>query len=71
MITDIHFLGTSDPYVVFTVNGERVHKSQVMKKTLNPVWKNEQFTVPIVCIAIYRVQNKNVRKIYKHISFVF
>ncbi|KAI7856792.1 hypothetical protein BDC45DRAFT_502332 [Circinella umbellata] len=39
--------GTSDPYVVFTVNGERVHKSQVMKKTLNPVWKNEQFTVPI------------------------
>ncbi|KAI9488020.1 C2 domain-containing protein [Zychaea mexicana] len=39
--------GTSDPYVVFTVNGDRVHKSGVVKKTLNPVWKNEQFTVPI------------------------
>ncbi|CDS11701.1 hypothetical protein LRAMOSA03964 [Lichtheimia ramosa] len=39
--------GTSDPYVVFTVNGERVHKSSVVKKTLNPVWKNEQFSVPI------------------------
>ncbi|KAI8374245.1 uncharacterized protein BYT42DRAFT_575688 [Radiomyces spectabilis] len=39
--------GTSDPYVIFTVNGERVHKSNVVKKTLSPVWKHEQFTVPI------------------------
>ncbi|KAI9011886.1 C2 domain-containing protein [Phycomyces nitens] len=39
--------GTSDPYVVFTVNGERVHRSAVIKKTLNPVWKNEVFTVAI------------------------
>ncbi|KAI8138974.1 hypothetical protein BJV82DRAFT_628590 [Fennellomyces sp. T-0311] len=39
--------GTSDPYVVFTVNGERVYKSSVVKKSLNPTWKNEQFTVPI------------------------
>lgn len=40
--------GTSDPYVVFTVNGERVHKSATVKKTVNPSWKNEQFIVPIV-----------------------
>ena len=40
--------GTSDPYVVFTVNGERVHKSATIKKSLNPSWKNETFTVPIV-----------------------
>lgn len=40
--------GTSDPYVVFTVNGERVHKSATVKKTVNPSWKNEQFVVPIV-----------------------
>ncbi|KAI9266580.1 C2 domain-containing protein [Phascolomyces articulosus] len=39
--------GTSDPYVVFTVNGDRVHKSATIKKTLNPSWKNETFTVPI------------------------
>ncbi|KAG2225823.1 hypothetical protein INT45_007067, partial [Circinella minor] len=39
--------GTSDPYVVFTVNGERVHKSATIKKSLNPSWKNETFTVPI------------------------
>ncbi|ORZ18645.1 C2 domain-containing protein [Absidia repens] len=39
--------GTSDPYVVFTVNGERLFKSTVVKKTLNPEWKNETFTVPI------------------------
>ncbi|KAI8099043.1 C2 domain-containing protein [Halteromyces radiatus] len=39
--------GTSDPYVVFTVNGERLFKSTVIKKTLSPVWKNESFSVPI------------------------
>ncbi|KAI8061632.1 hypothetical protein BC940DRAFT_279508 [Gongronella butleri] len=40
--------GTSDPYVRFTINGERVYKSPVIKKTLNPVWKNAQFTIPIL-----------------------
>lgn len=40
--------GTSDPYVVFTVNGERVHKSDTIRKTLNPKWQRERFTVPIV-----------------------
>jgi Ca2+-dependent lipid-binding protein len=40
--------GTSDPYVVFTVNGERLFKSTVVKKTLDPVWKNESFVVAIV-----------------------
>ncbi|KAI7864116.1 hypothetical protein BDF14DRAFT_1837529 [Spinellus fusiger] len=39
--------GTSDPYVIFTINGERVHKSAIIKKTLNPVWSNEKFTVAI------------------------
>ncbi|KAI9029637.1 C2 domain-containing protein [Phycomyces nitens] len=39
--------GTSDPYVIFTVNGTRVHKSAVIKKNNDPVWKNEQFVVPI------------------------
>lgn len=40
--------GTSDPYVVFTVNGERVYKSDTIRKTLNPKWQRERFTVPIV-----------------------
>ncbi|CAO3663290.1 unnamed protein product [Rhizopus stolonifer] len=39
--------GTSDPYVVFTVNGERMFKSDVIKKTLNPKWSQAKFTVPI------------------------
>ncbi|KAI9485598.1 MAG: C2 domain-containing protein [Benjaminiella poitrasii] len=39
--------GTSDPYVVFNVNGERVYKSETIRKTLNPKWHNERFTVPI------------------------
>lgn len=45
--------GTSDPYVVFTVNGERVHKSETIRKTLNPRWQRERFTVPIVSSLIF------------------
>ncbi|KAI3622799.1 transmembrane protein [Moniliophthora roreri] len=38
--------GKSDPYVVFVLNGQRVHKSETVKKTLNPDW-NEDFTVSV------------------------
>jgi Ca2+-dependent lipid-binding protein len=34
--------------VIFNVNGEKVHKSDIIKKTLNPKWSNEKFTVNIV-----------------------
>ena len=37
-------LGTSDPYVLVTLNGEKVHKTEVKKKSLTPVW-NENFSV--------------------------
>lgn len=40
--------GTSDPFVKFIINGEIVYKSAVIKKTLNPVWRDEKFEVPIV-----------------------
>lgn len=40
--------GTSDPYVVFTVNGEKVYRSEMIRKTLNPTWTGERFSVPIV-----------------------
>jgi Ca2+-dependent lipid-binding protein len=43
--------GKSDPYAVFTLNGERVFKSLVKKKTLNPEW-HEDFTVSVVSINI-------------------
>ncbi|PAA65306.1 hypothetical protein BOX15_Mlig019212g2 [Macrostomum lignano] len=33
------FGGTSDPYVVATVAGRRVHKTRVCRSTLNPVWR--------------------------------
>lgn len=40
--------GTSDPYCVFSVNGEKVFKTQTYKKQLSPVFnKNEKFVVPI------------------------
>ncbi|EEB86962.1 hypothetical protein MPER_15902, partial [Moniliophthora perniciosa FA553] len=38
--------GKSDPYVVFVLNGQRVHKSETIKKTLNPDW-NEDFTLSV------------------------
>jgi len=38
--------GKSDPYVVFTLNGAKVFKSETKKKTLTPVW-NESFEVMI------------------------
>lgn len=43
--------GTSDPYVRFTVNGDVVHKSATIKKTVNPKWKDEKFEVPIVSLT--------------------
>jgi hypothetical protein len=41
--------GKSDPYAVFSLNGQKVFKSQTKKKTLKPVW-NETFTVSVVRI---------------------
>ncbi len=43
--------GKSDPYAVFTLNGERVFKSTIKKKTLNPDW-HEDFAVSVVSIHI-------------------
>jgi C2 domain len=40
------FTGTSDPYVQIILNGDKVHKTDVKKKTLTPVW-NEDFTVTV------------------------
>ena len=39
--------GKSDPYCVFSLNGQKVFKSQTKKKTLNPAW-NEDFIVNVV-----------------------
>ncbi|KAJ7139747.1 C2 domain-containing protein [Mycena epipterygia] len=38
--------GKSDPFATFTLNGQKVHKSQTKKKTLTPVW-NENFTCTV------------------------
>ena len=43
-------LGKSDPFVVFSLNGQKVYKSQTKKKTVNPDW-NEQFVVQVVSAA--------------------
>ena len=42
--------GKSDPYVVFTLDGQKVFKSQTKKKTLRPEW-NETFAVTVVSVA--------------------
>lgn len=41
--------GKSDPYAVFTLNGERAFKSSIKKKTVNPEW-HEDFVVSVVSI---------------------
>ncbi|GAA5987383.1 hypothetical protein JCM10908_001933 [Rhodotorula pacifica] len=38
--------GKSDPYCIFELNGERVYKSEIVKKTLAPVW-NEKFEMHV------------------------
>ncbi|BGP71461.1 Tricalbin-2 [Rhodotorula toruloides] len=38
--------GKSDPYAIFELNDERVHKTEVVKKTLAPVW-NEKFEMQV------------------------
>ncbi|KAF9160081.1 hypothetical protein DFQ26_005899 [Actinomortierella ambigua] len=38
--------GSSDPYVVFRLNGKEVYKSECVKKTLDPEF-GEQFVIPI------------------------
>ncbi|OLL23513.1 hypothetical protein NEOLI_001252 [Neolecta irregularis DAH-3] len=39
--------GFSDPYCVFELNDEKVHKTKIIKKTLNPTWTDETFTVAV------------------------
>jgi Ca2+-dependent lipid-binding protein len=41
------FSGKSDPYAVFSLNGQKVFKSQTKKKTVTPEW-NETFEVEVV-----------------------
>jgi len=48
--TDAVDLGKSDPFVVFTLDSQRVFKSQAKKKTLHPEW-NESFSVSIVSVT--------------------
>ncbi|SCV01123.1 LAMI_0G09450g1_1 [Lachancea mirantina] len=38
--------GASDPFVVFSVDGRKIEKTEVIRKTLSPVW-NQRFEVPI------------------------
>lgn len=45
--------GKSDPFAVFTLNGQKVFKSQTKKKTLSPEW-NENFTVQVVSSHVRR-----------------
>lgn len=39
--------GYSDPYTSVVLNGEKVFKTKIVKKTLNPVW-NEPFSIEIL-----------------------
>ncbi|KAJ1980045.1 Tricalbin-2, partial [Dimargaris cristalligena] len=47
--------GTSDPYVVVSLNGEKVHKTPAIKKTLAPVW-HSNVDVPVMARHLARLQ---------------
>ncbi|GAA5974459.1 hypothetical protein JCM11641_003227 [Rhodosporidiobolus odoratus] len=49
--------GKSDPYCIFELNDDRVFKSEVKHRTLNPVW-NEKFecSVPSREAAVFKVE---------------
>lgn len=59
--------GKSDPYVVFTFNGQKVHKSQTKKKTLTPEW-NENFICPVVCNILPSWLGLRLLTIYSAVS---
>lgn len=42
--------GTSDPYVTFTLDGQKVYTSETKKKELHPQW-NETFVVTVVSVT--------------------
>lgn len=42
--------GKSDPFAVFTLNGQKIFKSQTKKKTITPEW-NEHFEVSVVSVS--------------------
>ncbi|KAH7918365.1 tricalbin, partial [Leucogyrophana mollusca] len=49
--------GKSDPFAVFSLNGQRVFKSQTKKKTLNPDWQEDfSFSVPSRVAADFCVE---------------
>ncbi|THH27082.1 hypothetical protein EUX98_g7106 [Antrodiella citrinella] len=45
-ITALDRGGKSDPFAVVSLNGRKIYKSQVKKKTLKPVW-DEQFDIQV------------------------
>ena len=57
----INFLGLSDPYVKFKVDGRTAFKSRICKETLNPHW-DEEFAIlvfPTSAVKI-RVYDKDI-----------
>lgn len=49
--------GKSDPFVVFTLNGQKVYKSETKKKTLAPEWDESfEMTVPSRVAADFQLE---------------
>jgi Ca2+-dependent lipid-binding protein len=51
-------VGKSDPFAVFSLNGQKVFKSGTKKKTLNPDW-NEDFVTSIVSHFEIRTKHRH------------
>ncbi|KAJ3086858.1 hypothetical protein HK102_012336 [Quaeritorhiza haematococci] len=62
--------GTSDPYCVVMINQDKVHKTKIHKKTLNPVFNETCEKIAIVSRQRSKlvVEVKDFNKIQKHVT---
>jgi len=56
------FLGSSDPYVVYSFCGKPLHATRVQPRTTNPVWHNETFVVPLNEYLTYPKDMPHIQK---------
>jgi hypothetical protein len=56
------FLGSCDPYVVYSFCGKPLNATRVQPKTTNPIWHNETFVVPLNEYLTYPKDMPHIQK---------
>lgn len=58
-----------DPFAIVSVDGEQIHTTSVIKKTLNPYW-NENFDITVKDSSVVAVQIFDQRKFKRKVRHV-